>query len=662
MLLSTSSSSGPPLGLMSCTALPPFPQVATSSVCITCLARGNLFCEKAQSGTLLRQWKCVFCNTWNTTQAVFEQANEFAYSSYEVVAVNPTMPTSSNHHAILVIDETLPARELKAICLELQAALDTLPDDFYLGLITFARSVRIYELASTHLLACEVFSGVESPAVEDIRQIAKHERESTCSFVSPLYVCRQTVCDILSVLSTTKEDDDNDVPFGTEDRCLGPALEYAFNLIKIHDAANSCIVCTTFGRGTRGPGRWKVLVDEAERTLLQSEHALACEYFSAMQQTFQTTHVHMFACGPSLDFGLPALLALTPHVYFDSVANAHTLRNALAFNPLHTAPRIDVVCSEGLFPMHICGGGATAQQQQQHRGMTWHFPANDTLTVFLSQQQQPATTSDDAYVQWIAQEHGRERVGTEKISSFGAVNEDACAVLIAKRAVAIALLSEEDAKRHVSNELYNLSRSLPHNQFERIALPLYHFYRGPLLCSTATGSQYKSDDLLLDRERFLNQTDFVAALLMICPKLFAVRRRGATATATDGVIEMPLSTLCLESDTCLVLDQYSMVIVWYGNDAGEAERQRALELAQRLTSASNRYPASRVLQCREADNQAAWLRARLSPEHKTSSTQSNATNSAVDSSSTNRALMTKLWNLPCDDMTYAKFIKQVLEG
>ncbi|KAH9253542.1 hypothetical protein BASA81_008589 [Batrachochytrium salamandrivorans] len=668
MLLSTSSCGGPPLGLLSCSSLPPFPRVPSSSVCQTCGARGNLFCEKLQTSPHApRQWCCVFCSTWNVTSTGFEQANEFAYSSYELPSSSPSSPSLSNHHAILVIDETLPAKELRNLGRELGQCLDNLPDDFYLGLVAFSSSVRVFELStsSSGLVSCEVFSGLESPKVEDIRQMAKHERESQAQFVSPLYVCRQVVCEVLALLASLAEErEDEEEPIM---RCLGPAMEYAYNLIKIHDAASSSVVCATSGRGTRGPGRWKLLVqDGAERSLLETEHKMACEYFHHMRTTLlsgmaSTTTTHVFCTGPSVDFGLAAMLALTPNVYFASLANQHTLEHALAYNSAVKSPRVEMILTNGLVPMHICGAGSGSGGVQQ-RGQMWHFGANSALTVFLGAATATSATAEvgsdleDSYVQWIAYDPvaGKERVGTERISSFGAVHEDACAVLIAKRAVAIALIhvdslpSSSAAKQHVANELYNLSRCLPPAQFDRIALPLFHFYRGPLL-DNGPGGQYGCDDLALERERFLHQTDFLAALLTMCPKLFALKR-GSGGGNGEEPMEVALSTLSLESDTCLVLDQYYQVVVWFGNEvANESDRQRAMDLAHHLATSSNRFPACPVIPCNESSYAAAWLRCRLSPEHR-------------HTESPNRALMSKLWNLPCDELTYTAFIHQVLNG
>lgn len=392
---------------------------------------------------------------------------------------------------------------------------------------------------------------------------------------------------------------------------------------------------------------------------------MACEYFHHMRATLlsgmaATTTTHVFCTGPSVDFGLAALLALTPNVYFASLANAHTLEHALAYNAAARAPRVEMILSSGLVPMHICGAGVGAQQQQP-RGHMWHFGAHDALTVFLGAATATSATAEvgsdleDSYVQWIAYDAvgGKERVGTERISSFGAVHEDACAVLIAKRAVAIALIHSDAtsaaaatsaAKQHVANELYNLSRCLPPAQFDRIALPLFHFYRGPLL-DNGPGAQYGLDDLALQREWFLHQTDFVAALLAMSPKLFALKRG-----VGGEPIEVALSTLSLESDTCLVLDQYVQVVVWFGNEvANDSDRQRAMDLAHHLATSSERFPACPVIPCNESSYAAAWLRCRLSPEHK-------------HSESPNRALMSKLWNLPCDDLTYAAFLHQVLNG
>jgi hypothetical protein len=268
------------------------------------------------------------------------------------------------------------------------------------------------------------------------------------------------------------------------------------------------------------------------------------------------------------------------------------------------------------------------------------FANGDALAVFF----QPVSdsVSEEAFLQWIVHDAGRELVGTERLSSSLSVQEDAAAVLVAKRAVAIALASGTDpARQHVVNEVHNLSQLLSPPQFERVALRLFHFYRGPLM--GGAGGQYAAEDSALAREHFLNLMPLHAAVLTMCPRLYGFRRH-----VDAGPLDMPLSTLSLESDVCLVLDTWEHVIVWNGLDSGDRERALAVEFAEALGPA--RFPAAQVQVVFEDKHGASRLRARLSPEHKAQESGSNA----------NRALMGKLWNLPCDDFVFAAFLKQAL--
>jgi len=672
-----------PLGLIS--AGPQhleLPLVYSCSVCSFCGARGNVFCQIQTS-----RWCCVFCSQWNALDS--SKTREFTYSAFTTNIHDEGSKARRSHHCILVVDESLPGEERNALRDSVAEAVNSLPDDTYFGLITFGGAVRIYEMGSMgSRIASEVFNGSSSPSSEDIREIALHENASSGheSFVSPLHVCRGQIFNTFNFLAHRPSSKlQRDAPR----RCLGPAIEYALALCRVCDVSSASIVVVAEGPGTSGPGAWRPSdpagVSAEMREAVERDRRRCLDYFASLSATAREVHcnVDVFISGKDkAELGALPLLELTPSVHLRSASCAQTLAMGLGGNgsPLHTV-RVSISDPNRLAVVHVAGASGDVGSMS---GASMTFDGRTKPTVFL-ENRLPSSSNGSViipsneppiYLQTAVRKEfsDKEFVITEKLTvarPFNVMNGEAIAVVVARRACIIAQSNNQDvnlARRHVENELYNVSRLvaeevLDQAEFDKLAVALFHFYRGPLL--GGPGSQYVDEDVECLQARFIKNTTLEEALLMMAPRLEGYRwDRLLVGKGASGLLSrsLPLSTLSLESDMCLVLDQLTDVFVWFGSDVpvDAKERQTAVMHARQLAGSGGRYPVSRVITFEETSPRARWLRCRLSPEH--CEVGSSSTTGMGMITEEKRRLVNKLWNTPMDTLTFNAFMQIALGG
>lgn len=122
-----------------------------------------------------------------------------------------------------------------------------------------------------------------------------------------------------------------------------------------------------------------------------------------------------------------------------------------------------------------------------------------------------------------------------------------------------------------------------------------------------------------------------AALMTSIPTLVSFDSKGAFES-------LPPSTLALQPRRMLLLDHYSMIIIWVGTNLATPEYRTLLRVcrgysflclilqikfkakfadeAERL--AADRVPSPEILEILQGDSAERWLEARLSPGHKDS--------------------------------------------
>jgi len=137
---------------------------------------------------------------------------------------------------------------------------------------------------------------------------------------------------------------------------------------------------------------------------------------------------------------------------------------------------------------------------------------------------------------------------------------------------------------------------------------MYYIRRGPLLGLSFQGSE--SCSLLRRRFQWMSPP---SAFKTSMPTLFSFDSKGSFES-------LPASTLALQPRRMLVLDQYSMIIIWVGASVSTPEYRKLLDVcrAEAMKLAADRVPTPEILEILQGDSAERWLEARLSPGHKDS--------------------------------------------
>jgi hypothetical protein len=181
---------------------------------------------------------------------------------------------------IYVIDSNIPKSDVIHLADAITNALNELPKDTYIGLITFGHCVKVYEVGLHGVISCDAYPGQTSLGLNELNQIEAHERNpmySGSEYVSPLHFCKENLIVILNNLSggadmklkrrkrrknkrrrsvNSKSVDNNmeagdstgDIPLHVSrtKRCLPNAIRVALELFKVsHESLGKIIVCTT---------------------------------------------------------------------------------------------------------------------------------------------------------------------------------------------------------------------------------------------------------------------------------------------------------------------------------------------------------------------------------------------------------------------------------
>jgi protein transport protein SEC23 len=252
-------------------------------VCERCQAALNPYCSVDYYG---KTWRCSLCDGLNKLPRNYEQISENnlpaelfpTYTSVEYTMTNKT-PTAPCF--VLCVDCACGSAE------ELQDAKDSvmqlvslLPEDAFVGLVTFGSTVRVHELAETNgaMRRSYVFRGTKDCEQEDLRKMlgldfnrqragmngmngmngaaammpngvdAKPVRR----FVAPISECEFT---LQSVLDEVTLDEEKTERGKRALRAMGAAISIAAGLLaESHSSQGGRVLTFTSGPCTVGPG------------------------------------------------------------------------------------------------------------------------------------------------------------------------------------------------------------------------------------------------------------------------------------------------------------------------------------------------------------------------------------------------------------------------
>ena len=254
-----------------------------------CNAVLNPYCELNFTS---KQWRCPFCTSWNSfpkhyAQHITEQSlpMELFPQSTTVEYKLPNSPTGPPVF-LLVIDTCLDEDELGPLSDALQQALDLLPPQALVGLVTFGTMVHVHELAFTECPKAYVFKGTkhyDSATVAGMLGLGAQGGGAGAvpgaplppapgaeRFLMPVEDCSFALASILSDLAKDpwpRPADQRSV------RCTGAALSIAESLLEKTLACRGArIMLFTGGPCTAGPGQ---VVDLSYKETMRSHHDLA---------------------------------------------------------------------------------------------------------------------------------------------------------------------------------------------------------------------------------------------------------------------------------------------------------------------------------------------------------------------------------------------------
>eukprot|EP00252_Welwitschia_mirabilis_P002895 TRINITY_DN12905_c0_g1_i1.p1 TRINITY_DN12905_c0_g1~~TRINITY_DN12905_c0_g1_i1.p1 ORF type:complete len:931 (+),score=186.08 TRINITY_DN12905_c0_g1_i1:551-3343(+) len=626
--------------------------------CHNCGAYVNLYCTIVPSSG---EWKCVVCKKLNSSEGEYRSAsrNELLswpeLSSAVVDYVENDMrrpgfiPVSDSRMSapiVLVIDESLDEPHLQHLQSSLHAFVDSLPQTTRIGIITYGRTVSVYDFSESPVAFADVLPGSKSPSQESLKTLFF----GTGIYLAPLHSSVNTAHTIISSLRPYKDDQ----PEAGRDRCLGAAVEVALALIQGPAAdmsrgivrrpgGNSRILVCVGGPNTFGPAAVPPSLNHPNYAYLEKKAIKWMDHLGHEAHHHEIV-VDIF-CAGTCPVRVPILQPLAKasggvlilHDDFGEAFGVNLQRAARRAAGSHGI--FEIRCSDEIYVSRVIGPGEEAHvdtHESFKKDSSTHIQmatVEETQSFAVSMEHGSDIKERYVFFQFVARfsdvyQRNILRVittrlpTTDSLSAYlESVEGDVTAVLIGKRTVLEAKGPSDvlDMRRAIDERIKDIAvrfgtqmpktklRCFPKALF---SLPeyLFHLRRGPLLGSIVG----HEDERSVLRNLFL-QASFDLSFRMLAPRVL-MHREGGTFE------ELPAYNIAMQSDAALVLDHGTDVFIWMGGDLASQERKSASALAACRTLAEelteHRFPAPRILSFKEGSSQARYLSSRLIPAHK----------------------------------------------
>ncbi|CAD5178810.1 unnamed protein product [Musa acuminata subsp. malaccensis] len=625
--------------------------------CQTCGAYSNLYCEiLVGSG----QWQCVICKNLNSSDGEYIAPSkedlrhwpELSSSAIDYVQNGnrpgfvPVSDTRITAPIFLVIDECLDEAHLQHLQGSLHAFADSLPPTMRLGIITYGRSVSVFDFSEGSVASADVLPGDKSPSQESLKALLY----GTGIYLSPVHASLPVVHTIFSSLRPYKLN----LPEASRDRCLGTAVEVALAIIRgpsadrtrgiIKRSGGNCrvLVCSG-GPNTYGPG--------------SVPHSFSHPNYAYMEKTAMKWMDHLgqealrhnttvdILCAGTCPVRIPILQPLAKssggvlilHDDFGEAFGVNLQRASSRAAGSHGL--FEIRCSDDILVTQVIGPGEEAAVDSHEtfkRDSSFCIQMHsveETQSFALSMETKGDIKNDYVYFQFAVRYSNIyhtdiSRVITVRLPTVDSVSmylrsiqENAAAVLIAKRTLLHAKTFSDaiDMRLTVDERVKDIAvkygSQLPKSRLYRFpqelsTLPesLFHLRRGPLL-GNIVGHE---DERSVLRNLFLNAS-FDLSLRMLAPRCL-MHRDGGTFE------ELPAYDLAMQSNVAVVLDHGTEIFIWLGAELAAQEGKSAAALAACRTLAEelteHRFPAPRILAFKEGSSQARYFVSRLIPAHK----------------------------------------------
>ncbi|CAA6663666.1 unnamed protein product [Spirodela intermedia] len=585
--------------------------------CRNCGAYANLYCQVLLASG---QWQCAICNKLNSSDGEYiapsleavRQWPELSSSVIDYIRTGnkhpgfvPVSDSRTSAPVFLVIDECLDEGHLQHLQGSLHAFVDSLPATTRIGVITYGRTVSVYDFSE------------ESPTQEFLKALIY----GTGIYLSPVHISRPVAHTIFSSLRPYGLR----LPEASRDRCLGTAVEVALAIIRGPSAemsrgivkrpgGNCRILVCAAGPNTYGPGSVPHSFNHPNYPYMEKTAIKFMEHLGHEAHRHNT--VPLAKCSGGV---------LVLHDDFGEAFGVNLQRASSREAGSHGL--LEIRCSDDILLTQVIGPGEEAPSdahetfKNDSSTCIQMLSVEETQSFALSMETKGDIKSSHVFFQFAVRystifQAELSRVITIRLPT---VDKDVASVLVAKRTLLHAKDASDaiDMRLTVDERLKDIAMKfgsqMPKSKLyqfpkELSLLPenLFHLRRGPLLGSILG----HEDERSILRNIFLNAS-FDLSLRMLAPRCLMHRDGG-------NFEELPAYDLAMQSDTAIVLDHGTDVFIWLGAELAAQEGRSAAALAACKTLAEElteqRFPAPRILSFKEAPS--SLPRLRMIPAHR----------------------------------------------
>lgn len=669
--------------------------------CQSCGAYPNPYCNILPTSG---QWQCVVCGNLNGSDGEYvasskEELRNFPELSSLVVDYVQTgnrlsgfVPVSDSRTSapiILVIDECLDEAHLQHLQSSLHAFVDSLPPTTRIGIVSYGRTVSVYDFSEESTASADVLPGDKSPTEESLRALIY----GTGVYLSPVHASLPVAHTIFSSFRPFKAN----IPENSRDRCLGTAVEVALAIIQGPSADLSrgvvkrpggksrLIVCAA-GPNTFGPGAVPHSFSHPNYPYLEKTAMKWMEHLG--REAHRQHTVVDILCAGTCPVRVPVLQPLSRaaggvlilHDDFGEVFGVNLQRASSRAAGSHGLLEIRV--PEDILVTQVVGPGEEAHSDSHENFKNdasvsvQMLSVEETQSFSIFMETKRDIKTEHVYFQFSFQYSNVyiadiTRVITVKLPTVDSVSayldsvqDDVASVLIAKRTILRAKNASEAVNmrltidERVKDIALKFGSQVPKSKLykfpkELSSLPenLFHLRRGPLLGSIVG----HEDERSVLRNLFLDAS-FDLSLRMVAPRCL-MHREGGTFE------ELPAYDLAMQSDTAVVLDHGTDIFIWLGAELAAQEINCAAGLAACRTLAEelseSRFPAPRILAFKEGTSQARYFVSRLIPAHKDPAYEQEARFPQLRTLSADQRAKLKSSFLHFDDPSFCEWMRSL---
>nr|CAB3477069.1 unnamed protein product [Digitaria exilis] len=568
--------------------------------CLNCGAYVNLYCDiSIGSG----QWQCVICKKSYGSEGEFVVSSkqdllqwpELASTTVDYVQMGnrrpgfvPVSDSRVSGPIFILIDECLDEAHLQHLQGSLHAFVDSLPPTAKIGIITYGRTVSVYDFSEGSAVSADVLPGNKSPTHDSLKALIY----GTGVYLSPIHASLPVAHTIFSSLRPYQLS----VPEVSRDRCLGAAVEVALGIIQgpsvelsrgiIKRSGGNCriLVCAG-GPNTFGPGSVPHSVKHPNYAYLEKTAMKWMENLGHEAQRHSTV-VDIF-CAGQCPVRVPVLQPLAKcsggvlllHDDFGEAFGVNLQRASTRAAGSHGL--FEIRCSDNMLVTQVIGPGEEASPDSHE---TFKHDSSfciqmhsveETQSFSVSMESKGDIKSDFVFFQFVVHYSNMyqaeiTRVVTMRLQTvdglsayLASVQEDVASVIIGKRTVLRARTASDaidmrlTIDERVKDIAFKFGTQAPKSKLYRFpkelgSLPecLFHLKRGPLLGSIIG----HEDERSVLRNLFLNAS-FDLSLRMLAPRCI-MHREGGTFE------ELPAYDLVMQSNAAVVLDHGTDIFIW----------------------------------------------------------------------------------------------------